>query len=99
MRGEHQVPVFSSIEVKRNIFDSRVQTLFVQTFVLFVGTGRQSIDTHTMVTSTIFCSSFLDITLNHPNAFQGQQVAFLVGRSTGEVWSRYRKFLFLIRWK
>ena len=53
MRGEHQVPVFSSIEVIL-IFDSRAQTLFVPTFVLFVGTGRQSIDTHTMVTSMIF---------------------------------------------
>ena len=53
MRGEHQVPVFSSIEVIL-IFDSRAQTLFVQTFVLFVGTERQSIDTHTMVTSMIF---------------------------------------------
>ena len=55
MRGEHQVPVFSSIEVKSTILisNSRVQTLFVLTFVLFVGTERQNIDTHTMVTSMI----------------------------------------------
>ena len=69
MRGEHQVGFVSSIEVKRNIFDSRVQTLFVQTYVLFVGIERQSIDTHTMVTSMIFLSFCFKYRSKSPNMF------------------------------
>ena len=98
MRGEHQVGFVTSIEIKRNIFNLWFQGANPVCADICAVCGDRATKyrySHYGNFHDLLIIIFVKYHSNHSIALQGQLVAFLVERSTEEVWWRCRKLILL----